>query len=106
MKSLIGLGIGLALAVPLALFGLHLTRFEKTPAGRFYTPNTYIGATLFVLLVGRIIYRVAVLYANMPTLTNAHSPAFAQSPLTTFMFGLLASYRIVYYAGVLLRSYD
>ncbi|HEX3799228.1 MAG TPA: DUF1453 domain-containing protein [Verrucomicrobiae bacterium] len=101
-----GLGIGLLLGVPLAFLGLHLTQFENTPAGRFYTPNTYIGIILSVLLMGRLVYRFGIFYANMPTLGNPNSPAFVQSPLTVFFFGLLASYRIAYYAGILLRSRD
>ena len=49
-----GLAGGLALGVPLGLYGLHLTRFETTPEGRFYTPNPYMGVGLSMLLAGRV----------------------------------------------------
>jgi hypothetical protein len=104
--SLISLGIALVLGVPLAMLGLHLTRFETTPDGRFYTPNTYIGLGLSILFAARIVYRSVVLQTNAPTFTGAQSPAFMHSPLTMFIFGLLASYTMAYYIGVILRSYD
>src|SRR5436305_9909154 len=40
LPALGGLAGGLALAVPIALVGLKLTKFEDTPQGKFYTPNT------------------------------------------------------------------
>jgi hypothetical protein len=104
-KLLIGLGCGVLLGVPLALVGLLLTRFETTPEGHFYTPNTYIGVGLSVLFVGRLAYRIMVLYGHAQAFTNIQQPSIMQSSLTLFMFALLASYYIAYYAGVLLRYY-
>src|SRR4051794_21429526 len=46
---------GIAGGVVLALFGLKLTRFERTEQGLFYTPNAYLGVALSLLLVARIL---------------------------------------------------
>src|SRR5271170_33113 len=43
---LLGFSGGLSLGVLLGFIGLHLTRFETTDDGHFYTPNTHIGVAL------------------------------------------------------------
>jgi hypothetical protein len=104
-RMLAGLGGGLALGAVLALVGLHLTKFEITAekAGpHFYTPNTYIGVALTLLLAGRVLYRVGVLYFS--DAAAAPSPAALQSPLTMLLIGLTAGYYIAYNSGVLIRS--
>ena len=100
--SLAGLGGGLLLGVPLALAGLHLTRFETTPDGKFYTPNTAIGVAVIVLFAGRITYRMMVLFVSPPA--DQPPPALFQSPLTLVLFGVTAGYYIAYNAGVLIRG--
>ena len=100
--SLAGLGGGLLLGVPLALAGLHLTRFETTPEGKFYTPNTAIGVAVIVLFAGRIGYRMVVLFIAPPM--DQTPPALFQSPLTLVLFGVTAGYYIAYKAGVLIRG--
>lgn len=102
LRLLLGLGGGLALGLPLAWVGLRLTKFEATPAGRFYTPNPYIGSALTVLLAARVIYRLMVFssISNNP----GQAPAPMQSPLTFCVFGILAGYYVAYYLGVLARS--
>jgi hypothetical protein len=100
-RLLAGLGGGLLLGLPLAWWGLSLTRFEIDPTGqRFYTPNTYIGVALTLLLAGRVLYRVGVLYFSDPVITAA-SPAFMQSPLTLLLIGVTAGYYIAYNSVVL-----
>jgi hypothetical protein len=103
LPSLAALGGGLLLGAPLALIGLHLTKFETTPQGKFYTPNTPIGVALSVLFVGRIGYRIFVLVAA-PPVDGLPPAALFHSPLTLFIFGLTAGYYIAYYAGVLIRG--
>lgn len=90
---------GLALGVPVGVLGLRLTRFETTDAGRFYTPNTYLGVALALLLVGRLVYRLVVLTQD-PVLAAA--PAM-QSPFTLAILGLTIGYYGAYYAGLLFR---
>ena len=100
-RLLAGLGGGLALGLPLAWWGLSLTRFEIDDTGRrFYTPNTYIGVALTLLLAGRVLYRVGVLYFSDPAVTAA-APTFMQSPLTLLLIGVTSGYYIAYNAGVL-----
>ena len=101
-QSLEALGGGLVLGVPLALIGLHLTKFETTPTGKFYTPNTAIGVALIVLFAGRVGYRMFALFGASPT--GSPPPAPFQSPLTLLIFGVTAGYYIAYYAGVLRRG--
>lgn len=95
---------GVLLSLPLAWYGLALTRFETTPQGRFYTPNTALGIAISTLFVGRLAYRLLVLHA-MPDLASAQTPLPFQSPLTFFLFGLSAGYFIAYQTGVLVRSH-
>ena len=53
---------GLVGGALLAGVGLKLTKYERTEQGFFYTPNAYIGVGLSLLLVSRILYRLAQLY--------------------------------------------
>lgn len=94
---------GLTLGTALGFLGLKLTRFETTDAGHFYTPNTYIGVGLSVLFLGRLAYRYIVL--GDPTYAQNH-PQAMQSPLTFFIFGLVAGYYIVYYIGLFVHTHD
>jgi hypothetical protein len=97
--SLVG---GLIPGAALGIYGLHLTRFETTAEGRFYTPNPYMGLGLTVLLVGRLLYR----YARLSGLSDGTQtqPQWMQSALTYFLFGLLAGYYIAYFGGILAKS--
>jgi hypothetical protein len=98
------LGGGLVLAVPIALYGIKLTKFEDTPQGKFYTPNTALGIGISALFLGRVGYRILVLYLSPDLRTVAAQPPM-QSPLTFFLFGLSAGYFIAYQTGVLIRSH-
>jgi|SRR5579872_5915718 len=103
---LTGLGAGLVLGAATGIVGLRLTQFETTSEGQFYTPNTYIGVGLAVLLVGRIVYRLVVFY-NVSQGGSPPGPASAnlvQSPLTLLIFGLLFGYYVAYYASLLARA--
>jgi hypothetical protein len=90
---------GCAAGVALALWGLRLTRFERTAEGFFYTPNAYIGVGLSLVLVARILYRMEQLYLGGAA--PASNPSFARSPLTLVIFGLVAGYYTCYAAGLL-----
>jgi hypothetical protein len=102
-KLMLGIGGGLALGVPLGFFGLRLTRFETTPEGHFYTPNTKIGVALSLLFLGRLAYRF---WALRHTAGAPHTPPPFQSALTYFLFGLIAGYYIVYYLGLFVHTRD
>jgi hypothetical protein len=96
------LAAGIAAGVGLSVFGLRLTAFERTPQGLFYTPNRYLGVSLVLLFVGRIVYRVIeiTLLSAANTLTG-----FVVSSLTLAVFGLLAGYYVGYNAGLLRWRY-
>jgi hypothetical protein len=100
---LLGIGGGLSLGAALGFVGLRLTKFETTNEGHFYTPNTPIGVGLSVLFVGRILYR----FWAVRNLTAApSSPPPFQSPLTFFIFGLIAGYYLVFYIGLFVHTHD
>jgi len=99
---LMGLAGGLALGAGLGFYGLHLTKFEATAEGRFYTPNRYIGVGVSTLLVVRLAYRL-ILFSGLAGQPPAQ-PQLMQSPLTLFLFGLLAGYYMAYFTGLLLKG--
>jgi hypothetical protein len=103
MKLLLGVGGGLLLGAGLGFVGLRLTKFETTGEGHFYTPNTRIGIALTLLFVGRLAYRFWVI--RDAAVAPNHPPPF-QSPLTFFIFGLIAGYYIVYYIGLFVHTHD
>lgn len=98
--SLLG---GLVIGAGLGFYGLQLTRFEITPAGRFYTPNAHLGIALSLLFIGRVVYRLASLYLlGTAQLAGAdHGLDFVRSAWTLLIFGTLAGYYICYAIGLL-----
>ena len=103
MGGLLGIGGGLFLGALLGFVGLRLTKFETTDAGHFYTPSTPIGVVLSLLFLGRMLYRFWVI-RNVAT-APAGPPPF-QSPLTFFIFGLIAGYYLVFYIGLFVHTHD
>lgn len=100
---LLGFGGGLLLGAILGFVGLRLTKFETTDQGHFYTPNTYIGGALSLLLIGRMLYR----YWQMPHASGAQPyPPSMHSPLTFFIIGLTFGYYLVYYIGLFVHTHD
>lgn len=102
-RLLLGLGGGILLGVLLGCFGLRLTQFETADEGHFYTPDTRLGVALSLLFAGRMIYRLWVL---RDAATTPGPPQLFHSPLTFFIFGLLAGYYIVYHCGLLVHTRD
>ena len=95
---------GIAGGAVLGWFGLRHTKFERTAQGEFYTPHTYIGLAVSLLLIGRIAYRFIVVYPSMQAAAHADQnpfAAFQRSPLTLAIFGVLIGYYVFYYFGVL-----
>lgn len=98
--ALAGLAGGVAVGAGLAVWGLKLTRFERTDEGYFFTPNARIGLALTALLVMRIVYRVATVgISGMKD--PAAAQAFTRSPLTQAMVGLVMGYYAAYAIGLL-----
>ena len=89
---------GLVIGGLLAMYGLRLTRFERTEQGLFYTPNAHLGIAISLLFVGRILYRLIEVYAG--GLPSGGSD-FVRSPITLAIFGTLAGYYVAYAIGLL-----
>ena len=87
---------GVAAGIALGIYGLKLTKFEKTSEGLFYTPNAHLGIALSLLLIGRLIYRIV----QVSTMPAANS--FGSSPMTLAILGTLGGYYVTYAIGHLI----
>ena len=91
---------GLVPGVLLGLWALRLTQYETVEGKNCYTPNARIGVALFLLFLGRIVYRGIAIYTNF-SLPGHPTPPIGQSALTDLTFELLAGYYIAYNVGIL-----
>lgn len=95
--TLAALATGLPLGVVLGRIALGKTRFEQVGAEFYFTPHAPIGMLIALLFIGRMAYR-AYEYATQDMLAHHE---FVSSPLTLFIFGLLAGYYMTYAFGLL-----
>jgi hypothetical protein len=98
---------GVAAGIGLAMIGLHHTKFEATSEGRFYIPHTYTGLLVTALFLGRLCYRLVVVYQQAQAATPEDQDPLAtlqRNPLTVVVFALLIGYYICFYWGILRRS--
>jgi len=105
-RLLEGLAGGAVLGAMLGMFGLRLTRFERSPDGSDgYIPNPWIGGLLTALLVARLAWRFLVVMPQMEHLQPGSGvpPAIGNSPLTLLVLGLLVGYYITYFSGLLVH---
>src|SRR5207253_1415921 len=100
----LAIALGALPGVALALWGVHLTRIESTPEGRFYTPNPYLGFAVSALLIARVAYRMIQVW---PAMQSAHadvpppSPGSIYTPTTMALLGLVIGYYVMYCAGLI-----
>ena len=95
---------GLVGGAALGLFGVRHTKFETSPQGQFYTPHTYIGLFVTLLLLGRLAYRFVIVMPAMQAAAQADAnpyASFQRSPLTMAIFGIVIGYYIAYYTAVI-----
>jgi hypothetical protein len=94
---------GILAGVLLAMFAAARTRFESRPNGLYYIPHTYTGAFVFLLFLGRLIYRVAE--GPMGGALQGERPiAMIQTPLTLGLLYVLIAYYVLYLSRVLWKS--
>jgi len=105
-----GLLGGALIGGAIGLLGLRLTRFEVDPLrGDCYVPNPWFGAALSVLLLGRLAWRLLIVWPQLQQASAAVVPGagqpmgYATSPLTLLVIGLLVGYYIVYFSGLLIH---
>jgi hypothetical protein len=98
--SPVSLAAGVVAGVCLGVYGLRLTRFEKTTEGLFYTPSAHLGIALSLLLFGRIIYRLIQVYGLSGSVASPQI-SYTTTPLTLLIFGTLAGYYVTYAVGLL-----
>jgi hypothetical protein len=96
--ALAGLGAGLPLGLVLARIATSRTKFEQVGDEYYFTPNAPIGMLVALLFLGRMAYRAYQLYAAQGQLAHHE---FVTSPLTLFIFGILAGYYMTFAVGLL-----
>jgi hypothetical protein len=92
---------GLIVGAIIGWFALRHTGFEATSQGYFYTPHLYIGIAVTALFIGRLLYRMVLVYDAMSNAAPGVRPTSDNSPLTLGILFLTASYYIVYCTGLL-----
>jgi hypothetical protein len=95
------IGSGLIIGAAIGWFALRHTEFSSTPEGCFYTPHLYIGLAITALFIGRLLYRMVLIYGTVADAANGTAPAPDNNPLTLGILFLTASYYIVYCTGLL-----
>lgn len=86
----------------IGLLGLRLTRFGVDPVkGDCYVPNPWLGAVLSVLLLGRLGWRLMVVWPQLQGASAMPPAGHEFSPLTMLVIGLLVGYYVVYFSGLL-----
>jgi hypothetical protein len=103
-NGLIAAAVGAALGAALAVYALKHTRYDVTAAGKGYTANPWFGVVVTALFVGRLAARMFSVYEARALDPSAPSPSLQRSPLTLGIFFLMATYYVVYYAGVLRKA--
>lgn len=99
--SLVALAVGVSSGMALGVWGLRLTRFERTSEGFFYTPNARIGIALSLVFVARIAFRLATLAALTGPEMQQAMQGFSRSPLTLVIVGTMLGYFFCYAIGML-----
>jgi hypothetical protein len=95
------IGSGVIVGAAIGWFALRHTEFAATPEGYFYTPHLYIGIAITALFIGRLLYRVVLIYDSTTHAAVGTAGPADNNPLTLGILFLTASYYIVYCTGLL-----
>lgn len=105
---LVGAAAGAVAGVALAVYALKHTQVEFTETGIFYTSHPYIGLSIALLFVGRLVYRFVAISTMAPVdgAPRSVSPfaGAVGNPITTAVFFVMAGYYLTYYAGLIRRG--
>lgn len=101
--------IGVTAGVLLGWWGIRHTRFLRHDGRLYYVPHTYSGIAVSLLFVGRLVYRLVVVYTGSRGAApddrfDLDSMSMMQSPLTSGLVLVLVGYYLTYYAGILRKS--
>ena len=95
----LGIGVGAAVGAALGMLALKYTHAQVIDGQCYYTPNSWIGGGLTLLLLGRLAWRW-----SQGTFAGGSAQAAQQaSPLTLGIAATLIAYSLVYSIGLLLR---
>jgi hypothetical protein len=107
-ESLLASVAGAAAGIAIAMFASRRTRFEWFGGELYYFPHTVTGVAISLLLVGRILYRLATLVAASGmggAMTAGLSPdAMVQGPLTLGLLFVVLGYYVYYFSHLLWKS--
>lgn len=99
------LAAGLPIGAVLGSIAIGKTRFEQTEGDYYFTPYAPIGLAVAALFMGRMAWRGYEFYALGGFQQHGASAfqhhEFVSSPLTLFIFGVLAGYYMRYAFGLL-----
>lgn len=104
LAALLGGG---ACGVALGYLALRHTRIDATPAGRFYTPHTYIGLSVTAVFLIGMVYDYFNAYHQLAAASAGGTPATTlppESPLTIALSGVFIAYYAAYSLGLLRRG--
>jgi hypothetical protein len=97
--ALLGLAAGLPLGLVLGRYASSRTKFEQVGDEFYFTPHAPVGMLVALLFMGRMAYRAWEYYSFGAEGMQHHE--FVTSPLTLFIFGILAAYYMTFAAGLL-----
>lgn len=103
---------GLLSGIAFGAWGAARTRYERRDGQLYYVPHTGSGIAVSSLLIGRLVYRMSVVYSaqraaaenQLDALQALGSPAMFKSPLTAGLLFVVVGYYVCYYSRVLRRS--
>lgn len=111
LVSLISDIIGIGLGAALAYYGAGLTRYEQRKGNWFFMPNTWIGIGVIVLFLGRLAYRLYIVFTMEKTIAASHgtTPPNMSTFSNSWTSGLLLimfAYYVFYYTIVIRKHKD
>src|SRR5579862_2612340 len=74
------IGSGVIVGAAVGWFALRHTEFAATPDGYYYTPHLYIGLAVTALFVGRLLYRLVLVYDTMQNTGTGPTPTPDNNP--------------------------